>query len=212
MSRINLHQGYDLYSARSYDELRARFRRERPKRVFWASTKCTYWCPWTSLNYRAEAEKTLSNKYRRKERAMFKLLIPFLLEMLRDYPDTELFWEWPARCYGWNEAWLKHLEKELRNMDRDWLFARIDGCRHDLRSKADLLLQKRWLIGTTSNHFFQTYRNKTCVGNRDHDHTQGLETSRSAYYPWKTRKSITQFWQKKLYPDRVARTSSLPTC
>jgi len=200
-SRINLHQGYDLYQPSTYDELRERFHRERPKRV-WVSTRCTYWCPWTSLNYRSIEQKQNLEKFRRKERAMFKLLIPFLVEMLTAYPDTELFWEWPTRCYGWKETWLETLQRELHRLDRDWLFGRIDGCRYELRSQLGLLLQKRWTIVTSSSSFFQTYRNKTCVGNHDHDYVQGLETSRSAYYPWKMCKSIAQHWRRELYPEK----------
>ncbi|CAL1129948.1 unnamed protein product, partial [Cladocopium goreaui] len=73
---------------------------------------------------------------------------------------------------------------------------------YDLRSQLGLLLQKRWTIATSSNSFFQTYRNKTCVGNHDHDYVQGLETSRSAYYPWKMCKSIAQHWRRELYPEK----------
>ena len=152
--------------------------------------------------YRSIEQKQNLEKFRRKERAMFKLLIPFLLEMLTAYPDTELFWEWPTRCYGWKEPWLETLQRELHRLDRDWLFGRIDGCRYELRSQLGLLLQKRWTIATSSNSFFQTYRNKTCVGNHDHDYVQGLYTSRSAYYPWKMCKSIAQHWRRELYPEK----------
>ena len=144
-SRINLHQGYDLYQPSTYDELRERFHLERPKRV-WVSTRCTYWCPWTSLNYRSIEQKQNLEKFRRKERAMFKLLIPFLVEMLTAYPDTELFWEWPTRCYGWKEPWLETLQRELHRLDRDWLFGRIDGCRYELRSQLGLCCRSDGLL------------------------------------------------------------------
>ena len=87
------------------------------------SARCTYWCPRTALNYQAEDRRAQLEKYRRRERAMFRLLIPFLLEMLQLYPETELFWEWPTRCYGWQEQWLLYLSDELLKLDREWMAA-----------------------------------------------------------------------------------------
>ena len=80
-SRINLHQNYDLYKASTYDELWDKFLRERPKRI-WVSSRCTYWCPWTSLNYSTVEGRAQLNKYRRRERAMFRSLIPFLVRVV----------------------------------------------------------------------------------------------------------------------------------
>ena len=201
--RINLACGYNLYDPKSYQQLRERFHHERPRRI-WVSARCTYWCPWTALNYQTEERREQLEKYRRRERAMFKLLIPFRLEMLQLYPETELFWEWPTRCYGWQEPWLLYLRDELLKLDREWPFARVDDCRYDLKSQRGVHLQKRWTIGTTSNTFFQFFRNKTCIGSHDHDHIQGLETSRirSAYFPWKLCRSIAQRWRHELDPQR----------
>ena len=103
--RINLACSYNLYDPKSYQQLRERFHHERPRRI-WVSARCTCWCPWTALNYQTEERREQLEKYRRRERAMFKLLIPFLLEMLQLYPETGLFWEWPTRCSGWQEPWL----------------------------------------------------------------------------------------------------------
>jgi hypothetical protein len=147
---------------KSYQQLRERFHRERPRRV-WVSARCTYWCPWTALNYQTEDRRAQLEKYLRRERAMFRLLIPFPLEMLQLYPETELFWEWPTRCYGWQEQWLLYLSDELLKLDREWLFARVDGGRYDLKSQREVHLQKRWTIGTTSNTFFQFFRNKLAL-------------------------------------------------
>ena len=92
--RINLACGYNLYDPKSYQQLRERFHHERPRRI-WASARCTYWCRWTALNYQTEERREQLEKYRRRERAMFKLLIPFRLEMLQLYPETELFGNGP---------------------------------------------------------------------------------------------------------------------
>ena len=95
-----------------------------------------------------------------------------------------------------------YLRDELLKLDREWPFARVDDCRYDLKSQRGVHLQKRWTIGTTSNTFFQFFRNKTCIGSHDHDHIQGLETSRSAYFPWKLCRSIAQRWRHELDPQR----------
>ena len=123
--------------------------------------------------------------------------------MLTAFPDTELFWEWPTRCYdGWQEPWLETLQRELHRLDRDWLFGRIDGCRYDLRSQLGLLLQKRWAIATSSNSFFQTYRNKTCWATmtttmcRDWKPAAVLPTHGRCASP------LLQHWRRELYPEK----------
>lgn len=200
-SRINLHMGFDLYDPKTYDRLRQKFVIEKPRKV-WVSTRCTYWCPWTSLNYSSVERKAELEKFRRRERKLFSLLIPFLIEMITEYPETELFWEWPTRCYGWNERWIRRLATALKALDHDWQFARIDGCRYGLQSQRGLPLKKCWTIATSSHHFYVVYRKKTCTGQHEHDHIQGIETARSAYYPWKLCKSIAQFWCAELCPTR----------
>ena len=185
-------------------DLVQKFRREKPRRV-WISTRCTYWCPWTSLNYRTVEKQAVLNKYRRNERKMFKLLIPFIAEMSQEFPQTEFFWEWPTRCYGWNEPVIQELAPIFHSQDRDWLYCRIDGCRYDLRSERGNLLRKSWTIACSSPSFYSIYKCKTCTGSHEHEHIHGVETSRSAYYPWKMVKSIAQTWRQELYPDKWRR-------
>eukprot|EP00435_Cladocopium_sp_Y103_P006371 s604_g2.t1 len=209
MNRINLHQGYDLYRPKTYELLKEKYKSERPKRI-WISTRCTYWCPWTSLNYRTEEQKATLASRRRRERAMFKLLIPFILDLVEEDPDLELFWEWPTRCFGWQEPWLHRLEQRLRELGRSWLRARIDGCRYGLRSANGGFLQKSWTIGTTSEHFYHLYKAKTCPGCHEHERIQGLETQRSAFYPWRMCRSIAQSWRSELYPERFLQRLHAP--
>ena len=201
MSRINLQQGFDLYRKDTYDMLREKYQKEKPKRL-WVSTRCTYWCPFTSLNYRTEEEKSRLAQHRRRERAMFRLLIPFLLEVLEQDDTVELFWEWPTRCYGWEDAEFLRLVRGLQRLGRDWNYGRVDGCRYGLKSAQGRFLRKSWSIGTTSQRFYTTYKSKTCTGCHDHDRVQGVETSRSAYYPWNFCKSVAQLWRSELYPEK----------
>ena len=200
-SRVNLHQHYDLYQPETYERLWPKFLRERPKRI-WVSARCTYWCPFTSLNYKTVESRAQLDKYRRKERSMFKKLIPFLARVVQYDPSVEVFWEWPTRCYGWSEPGLHQLEQEMLNADKEWLYSRIDGCRYGLLSKQGLPLRKQWTIATSSRHFYDLYKNKTCTGAHEHDYIQGVETNRSAYYPWKMCKSIAQTWRAELYPEK----------
>ena len=153
------------------------------------------------MNYSSVERKAELEKFRRRERKLYSLLIPFLIEMITEYPETVLFWEWPTRCYGWNGRWIRRLAAALKAWDHDWQFARIDGCRYGLQSQRGLP-QKCWTIATSSHHFYAVYRKKTCTGQHEHDRVQGIETARSAYYPWKMCKSIAEFWSAELCPTR----------
>ena len=199
--RINLNQNYDLYKKDTYQQLKVKFKKERPRRI-WVSTRCTYWCPWTSLNYSTVERRFELEKYRRKERAMLKELVDFLLFVLQEDDTVDIFWEWPSRCFGWQEHQLLRLHRELTWLGRSWLFSRIDGCRYGLQSSKGRFLRKSWTIASTSEHFHNLYRAKTCQGQHAHDHIQGIETNRSAYYPWRMVKSIAQTWREELYPKR----------
>ena len=200
-SRINLDNHFDLYRRQTYDGLHQKIKKERPKRI-WVSTRCTYWCPWTSLNYNTEEKWARLEGYRRKERGMFRLLFPFLESALVDDDSTDLFMEWPTRCQGWNEPLFLDFQERLRRAGRPLWFCRIDGCRYGLRSSSGGFLKKSWTIATTSQTFFHLYKTKTCVGNHEHDYVQGIDTARSAYYPWRMVKSIAQTWRKELFPER----------
>ncbi len=200
-SRINLDNHYDLYRRQTYDTLFEKVKKERPKR-FWVSTRCTYWCPWTSLNYNTEEKWAKLEGYRRKERGMFRLLFPFLESALIEDDSADLFMEWPTRCQGWNEPLFLNFQARLQQAGRPLWFCRIDGCRYGLRSSSGGFLKKSWTIATTSQTFYHLYKMKTCVGNHAHDHIQGIETARSAYYPWRMVKSIAQTWRKELFPER----------
>jgi hypothetical protein len=196
-SRINLQQGYDLYKTNTYELLKEKYKSEKPRRI-WISTRCTYWCPFTSLNYNTVERRQVLEGRRRQERAMFKKLIPFILDIIEDDPSVELFWEWPRRCYGWQEPMILHLQDRLQKLGKPWHFARVDGCRYGLRSARGGFMQKAWSIGTTSSHFYHLYRSKTCPGCHEHDRIQGLETQKSAYYPWKLCKSIADLASRAL--------------
>lgn len=98
--RINLHNGFDLYKDQTYVELFQLFRKQRPKKI-WVSAMCTLFCSWVDLNYKDRRE--VLEKHRRSERQMLRKLTRFLLDVLAEEPDTELFWEWPLRCRGWQE-------------------------------------------------------------------------------------------------------------
>ena len=73
---------------------------------------------------------------------MFRRLVPFLAAAVAYDPNVEIFWEWPTRCYGWNEPMVQRLGTEMINANKEWLFARIDGCRYGLLSSQGLPLRK----------------------------------------------------------------------
>ena len=77
-SRINLAQGFDLYKPKVYEELKKKYKLERPRRI-WVSTRCTVWCPFTSLNFRTEEQRVVLEQRRRKERANVQTFDPLPL-------------------------------------------------------------------------------------------------------------------------------------
>ena len=84
---------------------------------------CTLFCSWVDLNYRDRRE--VLDTRRRRERKMFRLLTAFLLQVLTEFPDTDLFCEWPLRCRAWNDPIVLKFFESLRNPYE----CRIDGCR-----------------------------------------------------------------------------------
>ena len=129
VERINLAQGFDLYKPETYTTLLHLFRQQRPKKV-WISTMRTLFCSWVDLNYHDRRE--VLDKRRRRERKMFRLLTAFLLQVLTEFPDTDLFWEWPLRCRAWNDPIILKFFESLRTLYE----CRIDGCRYGLKSEA----------------------------------------------------------------------------
>ena len=71
---------------------------------------------------------------------------------------------------------------------------RVDGCAYGLRSTHGELMLKKWMIKTNDEHFHQQFRAKVCTKNHPYCHIEGIETSKSAYYPWKLCESLARFW------------------
>ena len=57
----------------------------------------------------------------------------------------------------------------MLDADKEWLFSRLDGCRYGLLSAHGKPLRKQWTIATSSRHFYDVYRNRTCTGSHEHD-------------------------------------------
>ena len=191
--RINLEAGFDLHKRETWQRLHALRKRHGPRRI-WFSFPCTHWCPWTSLNYSTAERKEILESYRRRDRKMLWEAYYFIKATIEDDPETRLYWEWPHPCYGWNQAPLLAIRDLLQEHGLDWHDCRIDGCRYDMRDKDGNLLRKKWMIKTTDDLFHSQYRAKVCTCNHNHGKIEGVETSRSAYYPWKLVQSIARFW------------------
>ena len=67
--RVDLEAGFDLYKSTTWDHPRELRRVRRPRRL-WLSFPCTFWCPWTSLNYATQSRKEILENHRRRERRM----------------------------------------------------------------------------------------------------------------------------------------------
>ena len=129
-------------------------------------------CPWTALNYRTEEQQANFASKRRRERAMFKLLIPSS-------------WAWQLKILIWSSfgngqlvvlvgknhgfcGWKSFFRiKVARGSELEY-----DGCRYGLR------LSYRWIsskfLTTTSEKFNHIYKAKTCTGWHEHEWRQGF--------------------------------------
>ena len=79
-------------------------------------------------------------------------------------------------------------------------------------SKKQSLVWKPWRIKTTSQTFYNEYRDKTCTdtkrdasGPTDHQHIPlvGAEATRSAFYPEGMCPNIAKFWTDEPLPGRT---------
>ena len=203
--RINLNTGFDLYRPQAWEDLKTLRRKTKPRKI-WLSLPCTKWCQWTYMNYKTEERKEILRHYQRRERRMLWSMNDFVKDAISEDPECQIYYEWVFPCRGWQEPPMLDLQDFLNNSGVPWLDCRVDGCRYDLKdSKNENFLRKRWLIKTTDEHFHQNYKTKVCLGNHTHSWIQGVETSRSAYYPWKLCESIARFWRQQLLPDRQMR-------
>ena len=198
--RINLASGFDLYKDKTYQDLQRLWRVHPPKKC-WVSPPCTHYCDWSELNYKYRWEELLQK--RRREKSMHKKLMRFLLENLRGHPEVELYWEWPRRCRGWKEAHMLEFQDMIqKHLGREVYFCKLDGCRFGLKSDNGNHIQKSWTILTTDQIFYNRFRLQVCLKNHQHEHIQGVETSKSAYYPVSMCKAIARDWRKQLIPER----------
>lgn len=124
--RINLQQGYDIYKTATWEHLKGLRRRHRPRRL-WFSLPCTKWCQWSKLNYATEERQELLATYRRRERRMLWQAAHFIEDTLNEDPETDIYWEWPWPCEGWNQRSLEYIAHLLQARGRDWLPAVLMG-------------------------------------------------------------------------------------
>ena len=203
-SRVNLEAGFDLYKSTTWDNLRELRKVRRPRRL-WLSFPCTFWCPWTSLNYATQPRKEILENHRRRERRMLWNFHKFLAEALEDDPELLVYFEWPHPCYGWSQQPLQAIGKLFQQYGLDWESCRIDGCRYGMVDEDGLFLKKKWMIKTNDNHFHSQFRAKVCVGCHAHGRIEGKETQKSAYYPWKMCQAIARFWSSQLSSSQQIR-------
>ena len=207
--RINLEAGYDLYHPETWIRLRSLRDQHRPRRL-WFSLPCTKWCPWTSVNYNTPELREKLERYRRKERKLMRLSCDFIKETLSEDPEVKIYWEWTWPNAGWKQVPMVQLATWMEQADQAWIDCRVDGCVYGMRDDNGAFLRKQWLIKTNDEMFRRVFGAKVCQGNHGvHGYIQGLETAKSAYYPWKMVQAITRHWRDQLCPNRHHRLLSL---
>ena len=200
--RINMNNGFDLYDAGAWHRLHDLRRRHRPQRL-WVSLPCTKWCPWTQVNYNTPEKMEQLASYQRRERRMLWHVNEFIKTAIDEDPDINIYWEWPFPCHGWKQQPLRDLEQFLEERCSPFLSCRVDGCVYGLQDKSGAFLKKKWLIKTTDERFHKTYRAKVCCGNHgQHGHIQGIETEKTAFYPWRMCVSIAKHFRDQMVPSK----------
>ena len=199
--RINLASGYDLYQPATWEAMETLRRKTRPRKL-WFSLPCTKFCRWTYINYNTPERKEILRSHQRRERKMLWCMNRFLKDALEDDPELEVYFEWTHPCRGWQEPPMMDLESHMKKIQVPWLDCRVDGCVYGMKDSTEThFLQKKWLIKTTDEHFWKTFRLKVCGGGHTHSWIQGVETARSAYYPWRLCKSIARLWRQQMLSD-----------
>ncbi|OLP94791.1 Copia protein [Symbiodinium microadriaticum] len=202
---INLHNGYDLYKADTWDRLRDLRRIKRPGKI-WFSLPCTKWCPWNYMHYKQSGRDEQLETARRKERRMLWHVNQFVKEAITEDPMVMIYFEWPTQCIGWSQRPMEDLKDYMHYHEIPWSNCRIDGCRYGLCDKeSGEFIHKRWTIRTNDEDLHRVYRAKVCTGGHVHAHRQGDDVDIETYYPWKLVQSICRFWRDKLSPTRHLR-------
>ncbi|CAK9075538.1 unnamed protein product [Durusdinium trenchii] len=134
---------------------------------------------------------------------MLRWAADFILDTMDNDPNVDVYFEWTFPCSGWSQHPMVFLEHELRKRSIPWESCRIDGCNYGVRDRNnDLFLHKRWLIKTTDELFHKNFRAKVCPKNHRRTLIEGIETSRSAYYPRRMVEAIVRHWKRELVPLR----------
>jgi hypothetical protein len=122
---------------------------------------------------------------------------------LDEDPSLDVYFEWTHPCSGWQQQPKIQLEENLKKRGIAWESCRLDGCNYGMMdSKNEFFLNKKWLVKTTDEIFWKNFRAKVCPRNHQHSLIQGLETSRTAYYPRRMVESIVRHWKRQLVPLR----------
>eukprot|EP00439_Symbiodinium_sp_Y106_P012966 s3447_g1.t3 len=203
---INLHNGYDLYKADSWDRLRDLRRKRRPRRL-WFSLPGTKWCAWGTLDYQAGDRQGRLAEARRKERRLLWNVNVFIKEALMEDDMIEIYFEWPHPNQGWLQQPMVDLSQWMEQQGIPWLPCRLDGCNYGLRDEKDhKFIKKQWLVRTTSEAFHKKFRSKTCPGNHGtHSSTDVLKGTKETYYPWRMVKAFTSHWRDQHVPHKHLR-------
>ena len=199
--RINLASGYDLYQPSTWEAMEVLRKKVRPRKL-WFSLPCTKFCRWTYINYNTPERKEILRSHQRRERKMLWCMNRFLKNALEDDEEILVYFEWTHPCRGWQEPPMEDLAKHLQEAQVPWLDCRVDGCVYGMKDSTEThFIRKQWLIKTTDEHFWKTFRLKVCGGGHAHAWIQGVETARTSYYPWRLCKSIARCWRKQMLSD-----------
>ena len=171
----------------------AEVRKKRPLKA-WLSVPCTAWSAAQNGNKKSKKQRRMLQRKRAESRSLLKKALAILGEIVKD-PTADVYFEWPAKCHGWQVLELKAFRKHCAALERPLHRVLVHGCAYGLRSQRwpGKFLRRAWAIETT-DAAFQESVGKKCPGNHDHAIIMGADTPYSAYYPPRMARAIARHW------------------
>ena len=197
--RLTLETGHDFSKSRTEKSLVAEVRKKRPVKA-WLSVPCTAWSAAQNGNKKSKKQRRMLQRKRAESRSLLKKALAILGEIVKD-PTADVYFEWPAKCHGWQVLELKAFRKHCAALERPLHRVLVHGCAYGLRSQRwpGKFLRRAWAIETT-DAAFQKSVGKKCPGNHDHAPIVGSDRDRWAamrpYYPPRMARAIARHWAR----------------
>ena len=178
VSRLGLHNDFDLSTQRGLQNAFRHYDERRPRRM-WISTPCGPTSTIQRLNRRNDEQIKWLDKKIAWSRRIIRNVIQLCNHHLAQSPDHELAWEWPKDNDGWK---LPEVITFFNKHESRFHEAILHGCRVGVKAENGEPIKKPWRIRTTSEVLARAL-DKRCQGCPRHAECLGNDrAARSAFY------------------------------